>query len=214
MAAFRVEVPMIDVTAIRRDRRRRPRAIQCGASRGGAGAVRGEFGGDFRHRLDRRRDAGAGYLARDGAALDVCGRACRRHAADRRDLAHLWPPRRLHHRHRLRRAHRHARGVRHPAWLVCAVLLRYIPWRPLRRGIAILSLRRRRRRQCRVSAQGGVMGDGRRCVRRRARPAAGAMDDGHLAALSVRLQFCDPGGGRGRCDGRAVGGRCAKTRAG
>jgi len=41
------------------------------------------------------------------------------------------PPRRLHHRHRLRRADRPARRLRHPARLVRAVLLRHVPWRSL-----------------------------------------------------------------------------------
>ena len=93
----------------RRDHQRRACARQCAAARRGAGADRRQFGGHFRHRLDRRRDAGAEHLARDRAALDVCAGACRRHAADRRDLARLWPPHRLHHRHVLRRADRRAR---------------------------------------------------------------------------------------------------------
>ena len=129
----------------------------------------------------------------------------------RRDLARLWPPRRLHYRHRMRGADRIARGIRHSARLVRAVLLRDFSRRPLRRGVAILPLRRRRWRQCRLSPQGGVMGDGRRRIRRRTRPAAGAMDHGYLAALSVRLQFCGAGGGRAGCDGGAVRRRCAEA---
>ena len=121
--------------------------------------------------------------------------------ADGRDLARLWPPRRLHHRHRLRRADRPARGLRDSARVVSAVLLRDVPWRPLWRGVAILSLCRRRWRQRRLSPQGGVVGDGRRRVRRRARPAARAVDDGYLAALSVRLQFCGAGDGGADRDG-------------
>ena len=88
--------------------------------------------------------------------------------------------------------------------LVLAVLLRDLPRRALWRGVAILSLRRRRRRQRRVPSQGGVVGDGRRRVRRRARSAARAVDHGYLAALSVRLQFRGAGGGRAGGDGGAV----------
>ena len=109
---------MIDMTAadeIADDARARSNVVRLAAAQA---LDRRQFGGDFCHRLDHRRDAGAGYLARDRAAVDVCGRACRRHAADRRDLARLWPPRRLHHRHRLRRADRPARGLRHPARFV------------------------------------------------------------------------------------------------
>ena len=198
----------------RRDRRRRARARQRAAARRGAGADRRQFGRDLRHRLDRRRDAGARYLARDRAALDVCAGTGRRHAADRRDLARLWPPRRLHHRHRLRRADRLARRVRDPARLVLAVLLRDLSRRPLWRGVAILSLRRRRRRQRGLSSQGRVVGDGGRRVRRRARSAARAMDHGRLAALSVRVQLRDAGCGRAGGDGGALGRRCAEARAG
>ena len=104
-----------------------------------------------------------------------------------------------------------ARRVRDPARVVLAVLLRDLPRRALRRGVAILSLRRRRRRQRRVSSQGRVVGDGRRRVRRRARSATRAVDHGHLAALSVRFQFCDAGDGRTGGDGGAFGRRCAKA---
>ena len=86
--------------------------------------------------------------------------------------------------------------------------------RALRRGVAILSLRRRRRRQRRVSAEGGVVGDGRRRIRRRARSAARAVDHGYLAALSVRLQLPDAGRGRAGRDGGAGGRRCAEAGAG
>src|ERR1700684_2030441 len=49
-------------------------------------------------------------------------------------------PRRLHHRHRLRRADRPARGLRHPARFVSAVLRRDFSRRTLWRGVAVLSL--------------------------------------------------------------------------
>ena len=62
------------------------------------------------------------------------------------------------------------------------------------------------------SSEGGVVGDGRRRVRRRARPAARAVDDGRLVALSVRLQLCGAGLRGADRDGRAVGRRCAETR--
>ena len=91
--------------------------------------------------------------------------------------------------------------VRDPARVVRAVLLRDLSRRPLRRGGAILSLRRRRRRQRGVPAEGGVLGDGGRRVRRRARSAARAMDHGCLVALSVRLQLPGAGGGRAGRDG-------------
>ena len=96
---------------------------------------------------------------------------------------------------------------------VSAVLLRDLPRRAVRRGVAILSFCRRRWRQRRISSEGGVVGDGRRRVRRRARPAARAVDDGYLAALSVRLQLRGAGGGRAGGDGGAVGRRCAEARA-
>ena len=200
-AAFAQRMPDDRCDCSRRDCRRRPCAIQRRAAGGGAGADRREFGGHLRHRLDRRGDAGAGYLARDRAALDVCGRARRRHPADRRDLARLWPPHSLHHRRRLRHADRPARGLRHPARFVRAVLPRDLSRRTLRRGVAILPVRRRRRRQRGVSSQGGVVGDGRWRVRRRARSAARAVDDGCLAALSVRLQLRGAGLGRADRDG-------------
>ena len=87
-------------------------------------------------------------------------------------------------------------ALRDPARLVSVVLLRDIPRRIVWRGVAILSLCRRRWRQRRIPAESGVVGDGRRRVRRRARAAARAVDHEHLAALSVRLQFCRAGGGR------------------
>ena len=86
-----------------------------------------------------------------------------------------------------------------------------LPRRALWRGGAILSLRRRRRRQRRLPAQGGVLGDGGRRVRRRARSAARAMDHGHLAALSVRLQLRGAGRGRAGRDGDSRGRRRAEA---
>ena len=123
----------------------------------------------------------------------------------------LWPPHSLHHRHRLRHADRPARRLRHPARFVRAVLPRHLPRRTLRRGVAILPLCRRRWRQRGVSSQGGVVGDGRRRVRRRARPAARAVDDGYLAALSVRLQLRGAGGGGAGGDGDPGRRRCAEA---
>src|SRR6202158_5849527 len=89
-------------------------------------------------------------ILRGSFALFCCATFLR--SADRRHLARVWPPRRLHHRHRLRRADRPARIIRHPARFVCAVLLCDLPRRTLRRGVAILSFRRRRRRPRRGSA--------------------------------------------------------------
>ena len=123
----------------------------------------------------------------------------------------LRPPRRLYHRHRLRRSHRHPRCLRDPAALVSAVLLRDVSWRPVWLGVAILSVRRGRWRQRRVSAQGRIVGDGGRRVRRRARSAARAMDHGYLAALSVRLQLRGAGRGRAGRDGDARRRRCAEA---
>src|ERR1700687_3072939 len=98
--AQRAEMPMIDVSAtdeIANDARARSNVMRLAAAQAATGAnsgvvfatraARREFRGDFRHRLDRRRDAGAEHLARDRAALDVCGGACERHAADRCYLA-------------------------------------------------------------------------------------------------------------------------------
>ena len=81
------------------------------------------------------------------------------------------------------------RLVRDFACFVRAVLCRDLPRRPLRRGGAVLSLRCRRRRERGLPAESGVLGDGGRRVRRRARSAARAMDHGRLVALSVRLQL-------------------------
>src|SRR5215207_5761887 len=92
-----------------------------------------------------------------------------------------------------------------------AVLRCDVPRWSLRRGRAILSFRRRRRRQHRVPAQGRVVGDGGRCVRRRARSAARAVDDGYLAALFVCLQLRGAGLCRAGGDGGAVGRRRAEA---
>src|ERR1700733_662289 len=63
----------------------------------------------------------------------------------------------------------------------------------------------------RVSSEGGVVGHGRRRVRRRARPPTRAVDDGYLAALFVRVQLCSAGDGRAGGDGGAGGGRRAEA---
>src|SRR6201989_2549407 len=115
-------------------------------------------------------------LAPARAALDVCAGHGGRHLADRRDLARLWPPRRLHHRHHVRLRNRCARRARYSLRLLLAVLLRDLPRGHLRLGAAILSLRARRWRQRRLPAQGRVLGDGGRRVRRRVRSATRAMD--------------------------------------
>ena len=211
-AAFGWKQPMIDMTAADGDFRRCPRPFQRAAPGCGAGADRRELGGHFRHRLDRRSDAGTQHLARDRPALDVCGGARCRHLADRRHLACLWTPRRLHHRHRLRHADRLARRLRDPARFVSVVLLRDIPRWTIWRGVAILPLCRRRRRERGVSPAGGVVGHGRRRVRRRAWSAARAMDDGCLVALSVRLQLRGAGHHSAGRNGRSGGCRCAETR--
>ena len=127
------------------------------------------------------------------------------------DLADLWPPHSLHHWHLLRRADRRARRVRDSERLVLAVLRRDVSRGALWRGVAILSLCRGRWRQRGVPAQGGIVGDGGRRVRRRARSAAGAVDHGYLAALSVRLQLRGAGRGRAGGYGGAVGRRCAEA---
>src|SRR5229473_3521133 len=90
-------------------------------------------------------------------------------------------------------------------------MLRDLARRPLWRGLAILSFRRGRRRQRGISCEGGVVGDGRRRVRRRARPAARAVDDGYLAAIPVCLQLRDAGDGCSDRDGRTGRRRRPKT---
>ena len=104
-----------------------------------------------------------------------------------------------------------ARRNRNSASLVLAVLLCDVSRRALRRGGAILSFCRRRRRQRRVPSQGRVVGDGGRRVRRRARSAARAVDHGYLAALSVCVQLRGAGLRRAGGNGGAVGRRCAEA---
>src|ERR1700712_4781224 len=148
-------MPMLDKTAtqeIADDARARSNVLRLaaaqaltGANSAGVFATRsdrgGHLGGDFRNRLDRRRDLGALHLARHRAAVDVRARPRRRHAADRSDLARLWPPGRLHHRDLLRSADRRTRRVCDSAFIVLAVLRRDLSRRALWRGVAILSLR-------------------------------------------------------------------------
>src|SRR5712692_6083345 len=50
------------------------------------------------------------------------------------------------------------------------------------RRVAVLSFCRRRWRERGISSEGGIVGNGGWPVRRRARPAARAVDDGYLAA--------------------------------
>ena len=96
---------------------------------------------------------------------------------------------------------------------VLAVLRRDISRRSLRRGSAVLSFCRGRRRQHSVPAESRVVGDGGRRIRRRARSAARAVDHGYLAAVSVCLQLRGAGLCRAGGDGGAVGRRCAEARA-
>jgi len=75
-----------------------------------------------------------------------------------------------------------------------AVLLRDLPRRALWRGVAILSLCRRRRRQRGVSSQGRVVGGWPAACSPGCSAAAGAVDHGYLAA-HLSVQFCGAGSG-------------------
>ena len=173
----------------RRDSRRRPRAVQCSAARRGAGADRREHRRDLRHWLDRRGFHRTQHVVRDIAADSLRGRNGRRHPPHRMGVAHLWPPRRLPDRLRLRCDLRSARRRRHHPEIVSAVLPRDLLRRALRLGVAILPLRRRRPRQRSLSPESNLMGACWRRVRGRARPAACAVDDGLLGAALFAASF-------------------------
>ena len=158
-----------------------PRPFQCGAAGGGAAADRSQFGGDFALRLDRRRDAGAGSVARE-LPLSMYGCAwpsapCRpaRSRAYRRRIAFIIGL-------RLRHAYQACSALSHVARLIRAVLRRDLldslykhdgpmlrspqPTAPASRSVP---------QQCLVIPQ--------RRVSRRAALAAGPVDHGSVAAL-------------------------------
>jgi len=80
---------VIDVTAtdeMADDSRARSNVVRLAAAQALSGANSAVI---CRHWLDRRRDAGAGYFAGDGAAFDVRGRLATGNLADRRSRR-LW----------------------------------------------------------------------------------------------------------------------------
>ncbi len=176
-----------------------------------AGADRREFGRDLRHRLDHWLDAGAGSGVGHAAVVDLRARDGCGHPAGWFRCAALWPARDLYCGHRLRCGVRDTRNDRDPARLVCLVLRRDISRRPLWFGCAVLPFCRGRRRNAGVPTEGAVMGDGRRRVRRRARPAARAVDHGPLAAVFVCRELCRAGCRRLCCDGASRHRGCAEA---
>ena len=117
-----------------------------------------------------------------------------RHAAGRLSRPPLRPPLRAADRLRLRRSLRPDLLQRGDARQFLAAAGRHVLRRALCRRAQLLPFRRRRHRQRRLPAEGGVLGAGRRRVRRHHRAAARHPHQGSAVALHLRRQLSRPVG--------------------
>ncbi len=176
-----------------RDQRRAGAPQRHGAG-GGAGARRRQQHRHRLDRLDRRRRARARQGPRHAADHVHGARHVARHAADRLSRPPLRPPLCAADRLRLRRSlgpHLLQRG---DARQFLAAARRHVLRRALCRRAQLLPFRRRRHRERCLPAEGGVLGAGRRRVRRHHRAAARHPHQGSAVALHLCRQLSRPVG--------------------